>query len=73
MGRYDDAMIELTKTQKLIKERYFKIVDHDPLQFAPISDESFKLAPHTLIKVIDMIVNILREEYDGDINWVKTT
>ena len=66
-------MIELTKRQKLIKKRYFKIVDHDPLQFAPISDESFKLAPHTLWRVLDIIIDILEKEYDGDINWVKTT
>ena len=59
--------------QKLIKERYFKLIDHNPLQFAPISDETFKLAPHTLERVLDMIVHILKEEYDGDIVWVKNT
>lgn len=62
-------MIELTKRQKYIKKKYFKKVDHDPLHFAPISDESFKLAPHTLIKVIDIIINILED----DVIWEKTT
>lgn len=64
-------MIELTKRQKLIKERYFKILYHNPLHYCPISDEELRFAPHTLIKVIDMIVNILEKEYDGDIIWQK--
>jgi len=66
-------MRKLTKGQKLIKERYFKLVSHDPLHFAPISDETFKLAPHTLIRVLDVIINILEKEYDGDIVWAKIT
>jgi len=66
-------MIKLTNGQKYIKKWYFKKVDRNPLQFAPISDESFKLAPHTLIKVIDIIINILQKERDSEINWVKIT
>ncbi len=60
-----------TARRKVLKERYFKLIDHNPLQFAPISDEKFKLAPHTLERVLDMIINILEKEYDGDIVWEK--
>jgi len=66
-------MIELTKRQKHIKKKYFKIMYHNPLHYCPLSDETFRLAPHNLIKVIDIIINILeQEEWDG-ITWVKTT
>ena len=60
-----------TARRKLLKDRYFKRIDRNPLQFAPISDESFKLSPITLDRILDMIINILEKEYDGDINWVK--
>ena len=64
-------MNKLNARQKLIKERYFKLVSHNPLHFAPISDETFKLAPHTLERVLNIIINILEKEYDGDIIWAK--
>jgi len=66
-------MIKLTKGQEYIKKWYFKKVDRNPLHFAPISDESFKLTHGTLLRVIDMIINILEKEKDSEINWVKTT
>ena len=51
-------MIE-TKRQKYIKEKYFKLVDHNPLQYAPKDDELFKLAPHTVMRIINLIIRIL--------------
>jgi len=60
-----------TARRKLVKERYFKVNSRNPFQYCPISDESLKLAPHTLNKVLDMIINILEKEYDGDIVWEK--
>jgi len=59
--------------QKIIKERYFKRVNGDPLYYCPINDESIKLAPYTFIKILDIIINILEEEWDSDIIWGKNT
>lgn len=62
-------MIKLTNGQKIIKERYFKILDHNPLHYCPISDETLRFAPCTLIKIIDVIIKVLEEEYDSGIIW----
>jgi len=62
-------MIELNKKQKYIKKKYFKLLYHNPLHYCPISDETFKLAPHSLMMVIDLVIKILEEI--GDIKWEK--
>lgn len=59
--------------QKYIKRTYFKAVSGDPFYYTPTWDESFHIAPHSIFKVIDMIIKILKEERDSEINWVKTT
>jgi len=66
-------MNELTKRQRYIKEKYFKVSGRDPFYYCPISNEKIKLSPISLDRIIDMIINILEEEYDGEINWVKIT
>ena len=63
------SLNNLTKGQKLIKERYFKRVSKDPLHYAPISDESIRLSPLTFTKLLDMIINILEKEYECDVLW----
>ena len=62
-------MTKLTKGQEIIKERYFRLNNHDPLNYCPISDKTLVFAPHTLVKIIDVIIKILEEEYDGGIIW----
>ncbi len=64
-------MMKLNKRQKYIKDKFFELVDHDPLQYAPKDDELFKLAPHNLMRIINLIIKILEEENDGEINWAK--
>lgn len=66
-------MIELTKRQKYIKKKYFKILCHDPLHYCPISDENIALTTSTLIRIIDMIINILETEDRDGVMWVKIT
>ena len=66
-------MGKLTKRQRYIKEKYFKVGNHNPFNYCPISDERIKLAPISLDRVIDMIINILETEADGEIIWEKIT
>lgn len=66
-------MIRWTKRQKYIKEKYFKIVDRNPLHYAPLCDDKLKLTVTNLGRVIDLIINVLEEEQEGEINWVKIT
>ncbi len=66
-------MTKLNKRQKYIKEKYFKIKDSNPFYYCPIIDIGLNLMPISLIKVIDLIVDILEKEYDGEINWAKIT
>lgn len=65
--------LKLNKRQKYIKEKYFKLVEgyYDPFYYNPIIDKTLNLAPITLIKIIDLIIDILEKEYDGEINWAK--
>ena len=62
-----------TKRQKYIKEKYFKLVDHNPLHYAPLCDEKFRLSPMSLEMIINMIINILETEAEGEIKWEKIT
>ncbi len=66
-------MMKLNKRQKYIKDKFFELVDHDPLQYSPKGDELLKLAPHNLMRIINLIIKILEEENDGEINWAKIT
>ena len=55
--------MKLTKRQKYIKEKYFKVENpENPLHYCPIDDETFHLAPHSLMMVIDLVIKILEEE-----------
>ncbi len=64
---------KLNKKQKYIKEKYFELADHDPLRYAPVDDESLLLAPHSLMRIINLVIRILEKEYDGELNWEKIT
>ena len=66
-------MMKLNKRQKYIKDKFFELVDHDPLQYSAKDDELLKLAPHNLMRIINLIIKILEEENDGEINWAKIT
>jgi len=66
-------MNKLTKRQKYIKEKYFKILYHNPLHYCPISDERIRLAPITLERIIDMVINILETEECDGVLWEKIT
>ncbi len=66
--------MKLTKKQKYIKEKYFKVGDDkDPLYYRPITDNFMRLAPHSLMVIIDLIIKILEQENWDGLNWVKTT
>lgn len=54
-------MIE-TEKQKYIKEKYFVLNSHDPLNYYPITDKKLLLNPFNVIRIIDLIIKILDDE-----------
>ena len=55
-------MNKLTKRQKYIKEKYFKVSCRNPFQYSPISNERLTFSPISLERIIDLIIKILEEE-----------
>ena len=55
-------MNKLTKRQKYIKEKYFVLNCHNPLNYYPITDKEFILNLFNVIKIVDLIIKILEEE-----------
>ena len=55
-------MIKLNKRQKYIKEKYFVLNSHNPLNYYPITDKEFILNPFNVIKIVDLIIKILENE-----------
>lgn len=61
------------KRRKYIKDKYFEISGYNPFYDSPISNPKLKLSPSSLTMVVDLIIDILEKEYDGEINWGKIT
>jgi len=66
-------MTKFNKRQKYIYDKYFEVSGRNPFFYSPIFNKELELSPITINKVIDLIIDILEKEYDGEINWAKIT
>jgi hypothetical protein len=51
--------MKLTDKEERILKTYFKVISHDPLQWAPITNEKLKLSPLSVKPLIELISKVI--------------